>query len=297
MKGHKKTGGKGRHYKRSKKTGLPPGSPVPIGDLNGGGFICRQIMYSANDVREHDFSGGDEKLSALAAGTEPGTNVWLQIAGVHYAEAVEKMGNAVGLHPLMIEDIVNMEQRVKLEDYPDTLFLVMKLLQWDTIQKQVVLRQAAIVIKNGVLITFLDWSNRDYLKPIVDRIRNQQGNIRDKNLGYLLYVILDYIVDNYFFTVESLEGEIDTIEEVAAEAPDRDTIGSINSLRRELLVVKKLVWAVREVLLRLERGNYPFINREDYIFYRDIQDHILYIIDTMDTFREIITGLVDVYLS
>ena len=297
MKGKKKNSVKKLVSRRSKKTGLPPGSVVHIGSDADGGFFVRKVAFSETEFNRQDIAVADLAQTDESAAGASALNRWVTIAGIHNAEAVEKACAAIGLHPLMVEDIVNTEQRVKVEDYSDCMFLVMKLLSWDAAEGRIVLRQMAVVVKNGVLYTFLEWENRDYFNVIVERIKNRQGNVCNKNIGYLLYVLLDFAVDNYFNTVESLEGEIDTIEEEASESTDRDTITAINALRRELLVVKKLVWAARDALLKLERGGYPFINREDYIFYRDIQDHILYIIDTMDTFREIITGLVDVYLS
>lgn len=296
-------------YKRARKTGLPPGSPVHIGAIGEGGFTVKQVIYSENDFKERDVAiaglsahelgvrGAEHRAWAVSDQAKPELSVWIQVSGIQNTEAVGKACATIGLHPLIVEDIVNTEQRVKLEDYPDSLYLIIKLLSWDGNERQVVLSQMSVVVKNNVLYTFLEWADREYFNPIVDRIRNKHGNVCGKNIGYLLYVLIDFAVDNYFSTVESLEGEIDTIEEETSASTDKDTISAINTLRRELLVVKKLVWSTRDILLKLERGNYSFIGKDDYLFYRDIQDHILYIIDTMDTFREIITGLVDVYLS
>ena len=197
--------------------------------------------------------------------------------------------------PLVLEDIMNTDQRPKMEDFGDYVYIVLKMLSLND-RGEVAAEQVSLILGKNFVLSFRE-QHSDIFDPIVERIKSGKGFIRKAGAGYLAYALLDAVVDHYFVVLEKREEEIDTLEEeVIANATPR-TLQRIHKLRRELIFLRKAIFPFRNVISALERGESAFFDQTSRIYLRDIYDHTIHIIDTLETFRDLATGLLDIYLS
>ncbi len=275
----------------SKKMGLPPGSAVHVGEHRTEPTRITIIDYDERGVREHVVSDVD----ACAPFLESNSVTWINVDGVHDVEIVRRLGALTGLHPLFVEDICNTTQRPKLEDEGDALFLVLKMLDADT-NGDVSTEQVSLVLGRKFVVTFQEYQG-DVFDAIRERIRGGKGRIRKMRADYLAYSIVDAIVDRYFLLMEQLGDRIELLEGNLVDSPGRETLATINRLKRELLFLRKSVWPLREVIDRLGRDEFTLIHKETRIYLRDVYDHAVQVIDTVSTMRDMVSGMLDIYLS
>jgi len=211
-------------------------------------------------------------------------------------DIIEKMGNHFNIHPLVLEDILNTGQRPKMEDFVDYIFVVLKMLYYDEKENEVRAEQVSVILGSNYVISFQE-TEGDVFDPIRERIRNDRGRIRKMGADYLAYALIDIIVDNYFAILEKLGEKIEDIEDELVTNPALETLQSIHSLKREMIFLRKSVWPLREVINRLERWESPLINKSLDIYLRDMYDHTIQVIDSIETFRDMLSGLLDIYLS
>ena len=278
--------------KRSQKSGLPAGSLVHIGEKKTEKATIKIITYDQEGSREIEV----EQLETHVASMGEGSVTWININGIHEKDVIEKIGKLFSLHPLLLEDIMNTDQRPKMEEHEGYLFIVLKMLSSQGMPNLIKDEQVTIVFGHGFLISFQE-SEPDEFSPIREMIKNGRGRIKRMGSDYLAYSLMDIIVDNYFVVMEKLGEEIEGLETELIKNPKQETLRSIHRLKREMIFIRRSIWPLREVIGDLERRGSTFIQESTSLYLRDIYDHIIHVIETTETFRDIIAGMVDIYLS
>jgi magnesium transporter len=209
---------------------------------------------------------------------------------------LEKLGDCYGFHPLVLEDILNTDQRPKMEDYGDYLYIVLRSLDYNDQRGKIESDQISIILGPNFVFSFQE-KEGDTFDRIRERIRTGKSRIRKMGADYLAYTLLDSIVDNYFIILEKLGERIEILEEQLITHPTPQTLQTIHDLKREMIFLLKAVWPLREVVGSLERGDSSLIQPSTRIYLRDLYDHTIQVIDNVETFREMIAGILDIYLS
>lgn len=279
--------------KRSSKAGLPPGTLVHIGERHREASRVSVITYDENSFSEQ---ASDDLAVCLLLRSQPGVS-WINVEGVHSIELLQKMGECYRLHPLVLEDILNTDQRPKREDYGDYLFIVLKMLSLKNDGEGVAAEQVSLILGPNFVFSFQEGLAGDPFDPVRERLRTGRGKFRSLGADYLVYTLIDAIVDNYFVILENLAERIERLEEELVANPGRETVGRLHALKREVIFLRKSIWPLREVISGLERRESSLVREETVVYLRDVYDHTVQIIDTVETFRDILAGLLDIYLS
>jgi magnesium transporter len=278
--------------KRSKKPGLPPGTLVHIGKERAEKSRITIIDYDQTNFQEKEIKSVEECFPFK----DKSTVTWINIDGIHQVEIIEKIGKHFNLHPLILEDILNTEQRPKMEDFEDYVFLVMKMPYFEEKNNTIKIEQISLVLGPNFIISFQE-TEGDVFDPVRERIRNGRVRIRSSGNDYLIYALIDAIVDNYFVILEKIGERIENIEEELVTELGKETLYDIHDLKREILFFRKSVWPLRELVSTLGRGESNLIKESTRIYLRDVYDHTIQVIDTMETFRDMVSGMLDLYLS
>ena len=278
--------------KRSHKAGLPPGSLVHIGEKREGKPRITLIRYNETLHEERVLAS----LREGAAARESGTVTWINVDGLHQTELLDEAGTLFGIHPLVQEDILNTEQRPKLEDYDDYLFIVLKMLFYDDEAEAIRTEQVSLVLGPDYVLSFQEQPG-DVFDGIRERLRVNKGRLRKLGPDYLAYALIDAIVDGYFGILEAIGDHIELMEEELVSDLSPATLQKIHGFKREMILLRKSVWPLREVLGNLRRQDSPLVKESTDIFLRDVYDHTIQVVDTVETFRDIISGMLDLYLS
>jgi len=278
--------------KRSKKAGLPPGTLVHIGEKKAETPKITIMDYDEAHFQEKETKTIEE---CLLFKDKP-TVTWINIDGLHQVEILERLGECYGLHPLVLEDILNTDQRPKMEDYGEYLFIVLRMLNYNDKSSEIEAEQISLILGTNFVLSFQE-KEGDTFNPIRERIRNGKGRIRRMGADYLSYSLLDSIVDNYFIILEKLGEKIEFLEDELVTRPTPETLQIIHHLKREMIYLRKAVWPLREVIGSLERGEPPLVKETIRVYLRDVYDHTIQVIDTIETFRDMVSGMLDIYLS
>lgn len=280
------------HKKRSVKTGLPPGTLVHIGDGSTNAAHISVIGYGPDGIDERQF----ELIEHYLQSPHHSAVVWVNVEGVHDVELIRALGERHAFHPLVLEDIVNTVQRPKIEDYGDYLFIVLKMLR-QTEEGGFSSEQLSMILGPDYLFTFQEGIKGDAFDSVRDRIRGGKGKIRGMGADYLAYALIDAIVDGYFTVLEGFGERIVDVEEELAQAPDQRALHLINSMKKEIIYLRKSVWPLREAISFLERGDSNLLRDATRVYFRDVYDHTVQVIDTVETYRDLLSGMLDLYLS
>jgi magnesium transporter len=274
------------------KAGLSPGTLIFAGQRRVDAVSIHQMVYSATEIQESPIT-----LAELPDLRVPqGSMCWLNIVGIHEAEAVKQVGDRFQLHPLVLEDIMNTRQRPKMEAYEDYIFVVAKMMDLLPERREVIEEQISLVIKDGMVISFLE-EECELFDQVRARLRNGKGKIRGRNSDYLAYALLDAIVDEYFFILEAIGEEIDQLEEDLLHASGGLPLERMQALKRQMVGIRRHIWPIREVVASLSRLDSDLIKPETVIFLRDVHDHTMQIAETIEAQRDILGGIQDLYLS
>ncbi len=277
--------------RRSKKAGLPPGSLVYIGD--------KKIHETDVVVIDYDDENFVEKSVKTIAEYLPfkdkPTVTWINVKGLEVG-AIEDVGRCFELHPLLLEDVLNTDQRPKLDEFEKYLFFVVRMLQYDEKGSEVRAEQISFVLGKNYVISFQE-SDGDIFDPVRDRIRNGKGLIRKMGADYLAYTLIDAVVDGYFIILEKIGDRIEEIEDELVLNPTTETLQLIHFLKRQMIVLRKSVWPIREVINRLDKVGSGLIEKTTTIYLRDVYDHTIQVIDAIETYRDLLSGMLDIYLS
>jgi len=278
--------------KQSKKVGLPPGALVHIGQRKTESARISVIDYNEQSFQEKRISAIEECLQFK----ETSTVTWINIDGIHEINLIDELGRQFELHPLILEDILNTGQRPKFEDFDNYIFIVLNMLSYKDDRRGVEAEQVSLVLGPNFVISFQERVG-DVFEQIRDRIRNAKGRIRKMGADYLCYALIDAIVDNYFAILEGFGERIESMEEELVAEPTEKTLQQIHTLKKEMIFLRKSVWPLRELISALQRSESTLIRESTGIYLRDVYDHTIQIIDTIESFRDMVSGMLDIYLS
>jgi len=277
--------------RRSVKTGLPPGALIHIGE--------RHAEHAKISFVEFDESQFNEKEIHALEGMRPLPGkagvTWVNIVGLQDIPLLEQTGKVFGLHSLTLEDILNTEQRPKIEYHGDYLYIVLKILRIDA-GGDLTSEQVSVVIGPNWLVSLQEKDGK-FLDPIRERLRAGNGRLRKAGPDYLAHAIIDGIVDSYFAILDTLGERIEDLENALISHPAPETLRAIQTLKREMLLLRKSVWPLREMIGSLGRSDSPLIREPSVIYFRDVHDHAVQVIDTIETYRDMLSGMLDIYLS
>ncbi len=280
-------------HKRSRKSGLPPGTPVHIGARKTGAPRVSLMHYDGEQLVEEEVT---DVAASRAWLSRPGVT-WINIEGVHQIDLLEQFGAVFGLHPLVLEDIANTGQRPKVEDYGGYLYIVLRMLSLPESTQGVVGEQVSLVLGPNFVISFQEGIAGDVFDPIRVRLRAAKGRVRHEGADYLVYSLIDAIVDGYFILLEKLGEEIEVLDERMLANSAREAARTINQLKREMIWLRKAVWPLREMISTLQRTESTLIRASTGVYLRDVYDHTIEVIDTVETYRDVLSGMLDNNLS
>jgi magnesium transporter len=277
---------------RSRKTGLSPGTLVHVGKRK----VDRPRITLMDYDGEHFFEKVVENIEECTPFNLTSTVTWINVDGVHDPEVIQQIGTAFGLHPLIMEDIMTTSQRAKIDDLGTSFYITARMIELNGKGTEIVTDQLSLIFGKNFVLTFQERPG-DMFDPLRERIRNDKGPIRKLGPDFLAYALLDAVVDHYFVVLENIGDRIDVLEEALVTDPRQETLHAIHALKREMLLFRKAVWPLREVLSKIERMGSSLIQPSTNMFLRDVYDHTIQVIDNTETYREILAGMLETYLS
>jgi magnesium transporter len=281
-----------RFFKGNRRAlGQAPGTLVHVGEVREERTRLTRIAYDETAFAEQTLDPAAPLPAPAAVGV-----TWLNVDGVHDASVIEKIGELGHIHPLVLEDVMQTDERPKLEEYPESLFVSLRMLRFAEDERQINDEQVSLVLGPSWLISFQERQG-DVFEPVRGRIRSARGRVRRVGADYLFYSLIDAIVDHYFVVLEHIGDWVEDVYERVTLDPSRSDLNDIRLLKRELLYMRRSVWPLREVVSRLQHQDSPLLSRETLPYLRDVYDHTIQIIDTIETFRDMLGSVMDVYLS
>lgn len=278
--------------KRSKKIGMPPGTLVHVGEKKVDQVRLTVIDYDEEQIIRRELGSVEESLPFRDSATVS----WLNIYGLHEPEILEKIGNYFGIHPLSMEDVLNTDQRPKLEVFDDYLFLVLKMIALDESSGDLNIEQISIILGHNFVITVQERPG-DVFTPLRKRLQEGVGRLRKRGADYLFYSIIDIIVDHYFLVLEIMGERIERLDEMVIDNTSAEIAQEIKMLKREILLLRKQILPLRDVLSSLNREEFSFIQPETGPFLRDLYDHQLQVVEALESYRDMLNGIMDIYFS
>jgi magnesium transporter len=280
--------------KRSIKAGLPPGTLVHVGARKRTATRITLLDYDLNGAYETEVTASEvpEKIKHARR------IKWVNVRGLGDIAAVEQIGACFNLHPLVLEDIFNTEQRSKLEDYGDYLYVVLKTFGYETKggEETIFSEQVSLVLGKNFVLSFLEGNGAPF-ELVRDRLHSGKGKMAKQGADFLMYSLIDAIVDSYFVTLERLDEKTEALEAELVSCPQPRTLSSIYNLKREGVFLRRSLWPLREVINSLHRGDSPLFTRNTLLFLRDVYDHTIHIIESIESLRDVTAGMVDMYMS
>lgn len=283
----------GRFVRRQiKSAGAAPGTLVHTGEKKMERVRIRVVEYDEGSLREREYAEVREVWQEPASGSVR----WINIDGLHDLDLVREVGDHFGLHPLVVEDIVHVGQRPKEEEYEGYLCMVLPMLTWDTPSGAVDDEQLSLILGPGWVLTFQERVG-DAFEPVRERLRAGKGRIRARGADYLAYALVDAVVDRYYGVLEEIGGLTEVLELEVLDAPTAASMNKLHHLKRELVALRRSVWPVRDVMNGLVRSDSPLFHDETRVFVRDVYDHSVHVIESVEALRDVASGAVDLYLS
>ena len=278
--------------KSSKKAGLPPGTVVFVGEKKVEEIRITLIDYDENQYNEREIENIEDCFPYKGS---PSIS-WINIDGVHQVDVIEKLGDHFVLHPLLQEDVVNTHQRPKFDEFDDHLFIVLRMFFLNEEKNELEGEQISFIVGANFVISFQERQG-DVFEQVRERLRNGKGRIRKKGSDYLAYCLIDAIVDSYYTILETLGEHIESLQEELVSKPKREDLQIIQDLKSDMLFIRKSVWPLREVIGGLVRSESTLIKEDVLVYVRDVYDHVIQAIDTIETFRDMLSAMLDIYLS
>lgn len=270
--------------------GAPPGSLQYIGPQVEGRVKLTLIEFNETEFFESDFYD----LSDCLGHVKDNMVKWINVEGVHDINLIEHIGKHFNIHPLTLEDIVHVDQRAKFEDYEHYLLSIMKMI---TYEQELNAEQLSIILLPNIVISFQEPHGGDAFDVIRTRLRQAKGRVRKLGADYLFYAMMDAVVDYYFHVLEIIGDKVAKIEEEIISEPKQTSLIELYELKREIIGLRKFVWPMRDMVSNLLRSDSEFITPNTKMFFRDLQDHTTRVIDTVETYRDLLSGIMDIYLS
>lgn len=278
-------------FRKSKKTGLPPGTPIYVGEEEPLPVHINEVSYDEKGFKEKIV----DQVSEIIEELHNSDITWVNVNGLRASDIIE-IGNAMGFHPLIQEDIVNTQQRPKAEEYEDHIFFVLKMITYNADTNDIDIEQISFIVGDRFLVSFQE-RHEDCFNIIRQRIRENKGIIRKMGADYLAYSLIDMIVDGYFTVLEKIGDRLEEIEDELVVNPRIETLHNIYDMKRKMISIRKSVWPLREVISRLDRIGSKQFKEGTSIYIRDVYDHTIQVIDAIETYRDLLSGMLDIYLS
>lgn len=283
---------KNKRKKQKKKVGSAPGSLIYVGEKKSDEARITFCQYNEDRLSENDI---DINTVAELVCDDSLTN-WLNINGLHDVSVIEKIGAAYDIHPLVLEDILNTENRSKFEEYEDFLFFIIKHVTFHSDTQTLNTENVNIIVKENTIIT-LQEGKLDVFEPVRERLRVQKGRIRKSKVDYLIYALLDLLIDHYFTVIDKIEDKTEIVDEELTSSPTSETLQRIYSIKKEIHFIRKYFQPIKTVVQSLSSNDSEIFSEQTVIFIRDVLDHSHQIHETLETLRETIISMLDTYLS
>lgn len=277
---------------RRRKLGLPPGTLVSHGDKKLQKVDVNVIDYDQNEFKEYSILD----VSNLKECIKPDTVSWINVDGIHDVDLIQKIGDKFNLHPLMLEDIMNPNHRPKIEDFDEFIHFTLKMITYDINKRKIISEQVSFVLGDSWVISFQE-QNDDVFEPVRERIRNSKGTIRKRGADYLLYALVDIIVDHYFIVIDEIERDIEALESIILDDKHKGIVHEIQRLKKDFMFLRKAVLPVRDAVGSMQKVECKLIEKPTQVFLRDVYDHTVYITESIEVDREMVHSLMEVHLS
>ena len=274
----------------SQNIGAPPGTLFYNGEVRNEPIKITLIEFNETEYFEDEYYDIEDCISHV----KPNMIKWINVGGIHKPELVEQIGKIYNIHPLTLEDIVHIDQRPKFEDYEHYVIAMMKMISYSS---QVDSEQLAIILLENTVISFQEPHGGDAFDIIRNRLRTAKGRVRKLGADYLAYALMDAVVDCYFTCIEKIGDKVEEIEEDIINDSDKKSLLELYHLKREMIYLRKQVWPLRDMINNMIRSETQLINSSTDIYLRDLSDHVTRIIDTVETYRDLLSGIMDIYLS
>lgn len=278
--------------KQSHKVGMPPGTYVHVGEKK-----MEKVLITVMDYNEKKYEFKEvEKVEDIFPYKDNPNVTWINIYGLHEMDILEKIGDHFGIHTLVLEDIANTAHQPKMEIFDDFLFIVLKMIWFNDNDDELQAEQISLIFGQNFVLCFQERKG-DVFNSIRERIKIGNARLRKYGADFLTYRIMDVIVDNYFLVLEKLGDKIETLDEEVLDNPEKDTVQKIHDLKRSLLFLRKSIWPLREVVNTITREESSLFKKTTFPFLRDLYDHVIQVIDTLETYRDLVSGLLDMYMT
>ena len=283
--------------RKKSKVGMAPGTLVHVGEKKAERVVVRVWAYNQSELIEKEMETVED---CLVFKDRPDLNVWINVDGLDRIEVIEKLGNCFGIHPLTLEDILNTGQRPKMEDYGSYIYTVLKMMLLSESEtedlEEIIVDQVSIILGPNFLLSFQEREG-DVFNPIRERLRKPDSRIRKSGVDYLAYSLKDAVIDYYFVILERFGEKVEDLEEELITDPRPETLHTIQSYKRDMILLRKSVWPLRELINSLQKVESGLIKDSTQIYLRDVYDHTIQVIDSIEAFRDILSSMLDVYLS
>ena len=274
--------------------GTSPGTLTYVGEEVKLGTNIYWSEYNPENYKNHNFP----KLLDFQLKLDPEKTYWLNVDGIHEPKVIETIGGIFNLHPLVMEDILNSQQKPKFEYYDDNqLFITFKMIEYNPYTREIEVEHLSFILGKNYLISFQEERSRDIFEAITIRLKTSAGKTRKNGADYLLYALMDLVVDNYFVVLEQMSENIEILEDSIIKTTKQKSMTEIYSIKRELMLMRKVVFPLREMISNLIREDAPLITPNTVLYLRDVHDHVSQVIETIDSYRELVASLMDLYLS
>lgn len=277
--------------RREKAVGLPPGTPVYVGEQRPKKTEINIFDYNEDAFQEKSILD----VAECSDFTDRPTVTWIKVKGFSNLEMLEELCKKYALHPLVVEDILNTTQRPKIEDFGEYVFILLKKLDFSD-EKDLTVKQISIILSQNVVISFEEGHDETFT-PILERIRLGKGIIRKKKNDYLAFSLLDVVVEKYFKVIDRVENKIEFLEDNLVENPTTKTLRGIQTLKEQVTLLRKWISPLRGVTSQLERGRIPLISQQNLVYFHDVYENIIQIAEAVETFRDKIPVMLDIFFS
>jgi magnesium transporter len=283
-----------RFTQGARKAGYSPGTLTYVGVPPEWPVRTHRIEYSPDFLQETQVQSAEQ----CHVQRDLTHTTWLNVDGIHDASVVSAIGQGFGLHPLLLEDVMNTQQKPKMEVFDnDILFLTLKFIRYNGLAGEIVIDHLSLVLGEHWLVSFQEAKDEDVFQNIRERLHASGGKTRKNQADYLMYCLLDTTVDHYFVALEAIGEKIEQLEDEIMEHPRQSSVQQLYALKRELTLLRKFVWPLRDLMNNLLREESPWIQPQTYLYLRNVADHVVQTIDTIENYRELIASLLDLYLS
>ena len=281
------------YAKGGSKVGLAPGALVHVGEKKVEKVRIKIVVYNSENIVEKELNNVEE---CLPFKDQLGTNLWINVDGLDKIEVIEKLGSYFDIHPLTLEDVLNTGQRPKMEDYESYVYTVLKMILLNTEKKDIVIDQVSIIFGYNYILSFME-KGENIFDPLKERLKNPASRLRKNGVDYLAYGLIDSVIDNYFLILEHFGEEIEDLEEELIIHPTPETLKTIQKYKRDMIILRKSVWPLRELINCMQQIESEIIKDTTRIYLRDVYDHTIRVIESVEDFRDILSSMVDIYLS